>query len=63
MNYENNYESSNNYKIDDDFTYLQASLFYNRGDGNKIIRVYNLRFPITSNIKDIYDSINPEVEQ
>ena len=61
MNYENNYESSDNYTINDDFTYLQASLFYNRGDGRKIIRVFNLRLPVTSNIKDIYDSINPEI--
>ena len=61
MNYQNNYESSDNYTINDDFTYLQASLFYNRGDGKKIIRVYNLCFPVSSNIKDIYDSINPEI--
>ena len=61
MNYQNNYESSENYIINDDFTYLQAALFYNRGDGNKILRVYNLRFPVSSNAKDIYDSINPEI--
>ena len=61
MNYQNNYESSENYIINDDFTYLQATLFYNRGDGNKIIRVYNLKFAVSSNAKDIYNSINPEI--
>ena len=61
MNYQNDYESSENYIIDDEFTYIQASLYYNRGDGKKIIRVYNLCLSVSSNAKDIYDSINPEI--
>jgi hypothetical protein len=36
-------------------------LFYKRGDGKKIIRVFILCFPVTTNAKEIYDSINPEL--
>ena len=61
MNYQNDYESSDNYIINDDYIYLQATLLYNRGDGKKIIRVYNLCFPVSSNLGDIYNSINPEI--
>ena len=61
MNYQNDYESSDNYIINDDYVYLQATLLYNRGDGKKIIRVYNLCFPVSSNLGDIYNSINPEI--
>ena len=60
LNYQNDYQSSDNYTINDDFTFIQMSLFYNREDGKKIIRVFNYCLPV-SNAKDIYDSINPEV--
>ena len=46
--------------INDDYAYIQASLLYSRGDGKKRIRVYNLCIPISSNPKDIYESINSE---
>ena len=61
LNYENDYQSSDNYTINDDFTFIQMSLFYNREDGKKIIRVFNLSLPVSQSAKDIYDSINPEV--
>jgi hypothetical protein len=48
-------------KINEDYFFLQASLIYNRGDGKKRMRVYNLCLPFSSRPKDIYDSINPEV--
>ena len=46
--------------INDDYAYIQASLLYSRADGKKRIRVYNLCIPISSNPKDIYESINSE---
>ena len=60
MNYENNYESSDNYTINDDYTYMQACLSYNNGHGKKLIRVFNYCFPVSNNAYDIYNSINPE---
>lgn len=51
---------SENVIINDDYAYIQASLLYSRGDGKKRIRVYNLCIPISSNPKDIYESINSE---
>ena len=41
--------------------YMQVALMYIRGDGKKIIRVYNLCFPVSSKPEDIYNSINPEI--
>lgn len=61
MNYQKDYQSSENYIINDEYTYIQGVLYYTRGDGKYIIRVYNLCLPVKSNIKDIYDSINPEI--
>ena len=61
MNYDKDEDTINDYTIDDEYVYLQACLFYKRGDGKKIIRVFNLCFPVTTNAKDIYDAINPEL--
>ena len=49
------------YNINDDFSYLQGTLFYKKGDGKKIIRVFNLCFPVVDKFEDIYDYINPEI--
>ena len=54
-------DSSEDYIINDDFMYMQVALMYIRGDGKKIIRVYNLCFPVSSKPEDIYNSINPEI--
>ena len=56
----NEYGDNENAVINDDYAYIQASLLYSRGDGKKRIRVFNLCIPISSNPKDIYDSINSE---
>ena len=61
MNYDKDEDTVNDYIINDEYVYLQACLFYKRGDGKKIIRVFNLCFPVTTNAKDIYDAINPEL--
>ena len=61
MNYNKDEDTIEEYTINDEYTYLQASLFYKRGDGKKIIRVFNLCFPVSNNFNDIYDSINPEL--
>ena len=60
MNYQKDYQSSENYTINEEYTYIQIALYYTRGDGKNIIRVFNLCLPVKSNIKEIYDSINPE---
>ena len=60
MNYNKEEEKIEDYIINDEYTYIQASFFYKRGDGKKIIRIFNLSFPVTNNPKDIYDSINTE---
>ena len=61
MNYNKDEDTIEEYTINDEYTYLQASLFYKRGDGKNIIRVFNLCFPVSNNFNDIYDSINPEL--
>ena len=47
--------------IDDDFLYIQGTLLYSRGDGQKRLRIFNLCFPISSKPMDIYKSINSEI--
>ena len=54
-------EGKDSTRIDDDFTYIQASLIYSKGDGYKRIRVFNLCIPVSSNPKMIYESVNSEV--
>jgi protein transport protein SEC24 len=54
-------EGKNSTRIEDDFTYIQASLIYSKGDGNKRIRVFNLCIPVSSNPKTIYESVNSEI--
>ena len=61
MSFNKNEEVIEDYIINDEYTYIQASMFYRRGDGKTIIRVYNLCFPVSNNAKDIYDSMNPEL--
>ena len=53
MNYNKEEEKIEDYIINDEYTYIQASFFYKRGDGKKIIRIFNLSFPVTNNPKDI----------
>ena len=55
-----------NFNIKDDningrYLYIQSSLFYSYGDGTRRIRVHNLCLPLSSNIKHIYQKINPEL--
>ena len=47
--------------IEDDFIYIQGSLLYSRGDGQKRLRIFNLCFPVSSRPIDIYESINAEI--
>ena len=54
-------EDNKNTIINDDFTFIQASMLYSRGDGKKRVRVYNLCIPVSSRPKDIYESINSEI--
>ena len=61
MNYNKEEDTIGEYNINDDFSYLQGTLFYKRGDGKKIIRVFNLCFPVVDKFEDIYDYINPEI--
>ena len=61
MSYDRDEDTIEEYTINDEYTYLQASLFYKRGDGKNVIRVFNLCFPVSNNANDIYDSINPEL--
>ena len=61
MNFNKEEEKTEEYIINEEYTYLQASLLYKRGDGQKIIRVYNLCFPVSHNYNDIYNSINVEL--
>ena len=44
----------------DDFIYIQSSLLYSHGDGTRRIRIHNLCLPISSNNKDIFESIDVE---
>ena len=60
MNYNNDYESSENYTINEDYFFMQINYLFNKGNGKKIIRVFNYRFNVTNNPRDIYDSINAE---
>ena len=54
-------DDNQNTRINDDFTFIQASMLYSRGDGKKRIRVYNLCIPVSSRPKDIYESVNSEI--
>ena len=44
----------------DDYIYMQSCLLYSHGDGTRRMRVHNLCLPISTNNKDIFDSIDPE---
>ena len=44
----------------DNYFYIQSCLLYSHGDGTRRMRVHNFCFPISSNNKDIFDSIDPE---
>ena len=54
MNYNKEEEKQEEYIINEEYIYLQASLLYKRGDNQKIVRVYNLCFPISHNYSEIY---------
>jgi protein transport protein SEC24 len=54
-------EEENKNIVLNNFFYLQGYLYYSPGDGKKRVRVYNLCIPVSSNVKEIYESINPEV--
>ena len=60
MNYQQDNQASENYMIIDELTYIQVVLYYTRGDGKNIIRVFNLCLPVKSKAEEIYKSINPE---
>ena len=60
MNYNKEEDLIEEYTINDEFVFLQGSLFYKRCDGKKIIRIFNLCFPVSLNPQDIYDTINTE---
>ena len=44
----------------DNYIYMQSCLLYSHGDGTRRMRVHNLCLPISSNNKEIFDSIEPE---
>ena len=44
----------------DNYIYIQSCLLYSHGDGTRRMRVHNLCMPISSNNKQIYESIDPE---
>ena len=44
----------------DDYIYIQSCLLFSQGDGTRRIRVHNLCLPVSSNNKDIFESIDVE---
>ena len=44
----------------DDYIYMQSCLLYSHGDGTRRMRVHNLCLPISTNNKEIFESIDPE---
>ena len=44
----------------DDYIYIQACLLFSHGDGTRRLRVHNLCLPVSSNNKDIFESIDVE---
>ena len=60
LSYNKDEDKIKEYTINDEYTYIQGSFFYKRGDGKNLIRVFNLCFPVSNYPKDIYDSINTE---
>ena len=60
LSYNKDEDKIKEYSINDEYTYIQGSFFYKRGDGKNLIRVFNLCFPVSNYPKDIYDSINTE---
>ena len=44
----------------DDYIYIQACLLFSYGDGTRRLRVHNLCLPVSSNNKDIFESIDVE---
>ena len=60
LNYNKDEDKVKEYTINDEYTYIQGSFFYKRGDGKNLIRIFNLCFPVSNYPKDIYDSINTE---
>ena len=60
LGYNKEQDKIKEYTINDEYTYIQCSFFYKRGDGKNMIRVFNLCFPVSNNPKEIYDSINTE---
>jgi protein transport protein SEC24 len=51
----------NNLDDNEQYLYIQNSLFYSYGDGTRRIRVHNLCIPLSSNIRYIYKKLNPEL--
>ena len=60
MGYNKDQNKIKEYTINDEYTYMQCSLFYRRGDGKNMIRVFNLCFSVSNYPKEIYDLINTE---
>ena len=60
MGYNKDQNKIKEYTINDEYTYMQCSFFYRRGDGKNMIRVFNLCFSVSNYPKEIYDLINTE---
>ena len=43
------------------YIYIQSSLLYSYGDGQRRIRVHNLCLPLSNNLRIIYESMNAEI--
>ena len=46
LNYNKDEDKVKEYTINDEYTYIQGSFFYKRGDGKNLIRIFNLCFPV-----------------
>ena len=53
----NKIEDNNN----NNYIYIQSSLLYSHGDGQRRIRIHNLCLPISNNPRLIYESMNAEI--
>ena len=56
FNFENTKNNNNN-----NYVYIQSSLLYSYGDGQRRIRVHNLCLPMSNNPRVIYESMNAEI--